>query len=157
MPFINGREYDHSSCRVRMGIVPLPQDGVKSISYSHGREGEAYVHGTSAVPLARTRGQYKPGDISLEMYKSQWDQFRTLFGPAFLDRSFEMTVETQEIPGPGFQMDLLRGCKIKNVEKGTSEGGEAAVVKLTLSCMLVIENGQLPMLDLSIPAVIPGT
>lgn len=150
MSFINGREYDHSSHRIRILGVAWP--GVESINYAHGRDGSAYVHGTSSTPVARTRGQYKPDDVSIEMAKSQWDQLRTLLGAiGWMERVFDVIVEAEEIPGPGVSVDTLKSCKIKKVDHSSGAGGAASMVKLTIECMMVLESGTLPMLDLNIP------
>ncbi len=145
MPLINGRAYSHNSSTIQMAGVPF--SAIKSIDYSHGVEGSAFVHGTSKKPLARTLGTYKPGDVSVEMAEQEWTQLKLLLGPGFMERSFPITVARQELLS--FETDVLVSCRIKNVAKSSAEGGEATMAKLTIECMEVIENGIPAILSLT--------
>ncbi len=142
MPTINGRAYDHSSSTIRIAGVPFTE--IKSIEYSHGTEGHATLHGTSKKPQSVTSGIYKADEGSLEMSNTEWQQLRRLLGPGYLERRFPITVARAE--GGNFETDSLVSVKITKVGKGSSEGGEVAMTKLSLHIMEVVEDG--------VPAVI---
>ena len=140
-PNINGVEYDHSSCRFRIdGVV---ETRVKDINYGASREGAQYIHGTSFQPLAETRGQYKPKEVSLTLYRAAWDALVDRFGTQLMAKRFPITVERAEAGMP-FRKDSIVGCRIKDHEDSSAEGGEAAVTKVTLTCLYVLPNGVKP-------------
>lgn len=141
-PNINWVAYDHSSCAIRLdGII---EKRVDDISYSHGVEGINKQYGTSRQPISRTRGQYVPGEVSVTLHLSAWNELRARFGTAFMEKVFDVIVEYKE-DGEAFVKDTLKGCKITNVNKSSSPGGDHVVVELTLDCMYVLENGVVPM------------
>lgn len=148
MAIINGRAYDHSSHQIFFAGVPTTL--LRSITYSQARDGETIIHGTSRLPKGRTFGKVLPGDVTIELYQSDWEDVRTLLGPGYMQRIFPIIVtrqtDIQGVPGP-VRTDVLKDCQIKNVEHSTSEGGEATVTTVTLSCMLVVEDNAIPTLD----------
>ncbi len=148
MAIINGRAYDHSSHLIL--VAGLPTTLIKEMSYAQARDGETMIHGTSRVPRGRTFGKILPGDVSIQLYQSGWEDMRTLLGPGYMQRIFPIVVtrqtDVQGVPGPT-HTDILKDCQIKNVEHSTSEGGDATVTTITLSCMLILEDGVPPTLD----------
>lgn len=149
MAIINGKAYDHSSHLIL--IAGVPRTLIKELSYSQARDGETMIHGTSRVPKARTFGKILPGDVSLQLYQGDWEDLRVLLGPGYMQRTFPIVITRQtDIQGvPGIvHTDILKDCQIKNVEHSTSEGGEAQITTVTLSCMLVLEDGVPPTLDI---------
>lgn len=148
MAIINGRAYDHSSHQIF--VAGYPTSLIKELSYSQARDGETMIHGTSRIPKARTFGKIMPGDVSIQLYQSDWEDLRTLLGQGYMQRIFPIVVtrqtDVQGVPGPT-HTDILKDCQIKNVEHSTSEGGDAQVTTVTMSCMLVLEDGTLPTID----------
>jgi hypothetical protein len=141
-PNINGVEYDHTSCRFRIdGIV---ETRVKEITYGATRDGAQYVYGTSYQPLSQTRGQYKPKEVSLTLYHAAWLDVVARFREQLLMKRFPIIVERSEIGAP-FSKDTIVGCRIKDHETSSAEGGEPATTKVMLECFYVLVNGWNPM------------
>lgn len=141
-PNINGAAFDHSSSRIRLGGVI--EKRVDDLTYAHGMEGVNKQFGTSVQPISRTRGQYKPDAVSITLHLEAWNDLRTRLGAGYLEAVWDLIAEYKE-SGAAFVKDTLKGCKITKVEKGSSQGGDHAVVKLTLDCMYVLENGVAPV------------
>jgi len=141
-PNINGVAYDHSSCAVRIdGII---EKRVDSLNYGHGVEGINKQYGTSRQPISRTRGQYRPDEVTLVLHLAAWNELRARWGAGFMEKVFDVISEYKE-DGEAFVKDTIKGCKIQHVGKETSQGGEHVTVELTLDCMYVLENGIAPM------------
>jgi hypothetical protein len=140
-PNINGVEFDHSSCRFRIdGTV---EARVKEITYGASVDGAQQIHGTSFQPIGETRGQYNPKEVTLTLYRAAWDALVDRFGTSLLKKRFLITVERSE-DGQPFRKDSIVGCRIKDHEDSSSEGGEAAVVKIAMTCFYVLPNGLKP-------------
>lgn len=136
---VNGVVYDHSSCRTR--IDGLTETRIEEITYSHGIEGEAMLFGTNVQPQSRTRGQYKPGEVSVTVSLACWIDLTNRLGDGFGEKEMLWTIEYQAA-GQQFVKDTLKACKIRKVDRSSSKGGEATVVKFTMSTMLFLENGK---------------
>lgn len=139
---VNGKEYDHSSCRVYVGSTQ--RKGIKSISYGQGRDGEQYIYGTSRQPIARTKGMYKPKEVSATYYRSEWEEIRRALGAGFLDKVHDITIQRAE-PGMPSVTDLIKGAQIKDDDHDSQEGGNAHEVKVVYTCMYVLEGGLAPI------------
>ena len=141
-PNINGVEYDHSSCRIR--IDSIVETRVKEITYGATRDGATYLYGTSRQPMGQTFGQYKPKEVTMTLYRAAWDALVDRFGEELLTKRFPVTVERSEAGAP-FRKDTVAGCRIKDHEDSSSEGGEASATKVVMECFYVLPNGVNPM------------
>lgn len=137
-----GNSYDHTCLTIRLGGQEL--FGVKSLSWGPGSvEGRKVGYGTSVQPLFRSRGQYKPPDVSLEMYAAEWKALVERRGDGFLDVAEDLVVEGT---GPdGAFVDTIVALTLDKPEKSSQEGGDLHVVKVSGTCMVALENGKLPM------------
>lgn len=138
----NGVTYDHTSLTIRKGGIIV--DGVKSINWSQSREGEKFGYGTSVQPTRRTRGQLKPGEVSLEFYKDEYlAKVVDRLGDGFMDVVEDIVIEGTS--GGASFIDTIRAFRQTKDDKSSAEGGDILMDKITGSCMYVLVNGKLPM------------
>ena len=158
-PLINGTRFDWSSIEISFASstgVPLsnlPVIGVKELSYKQSLE-PGVIYGTAAQVMGHTRGQHK-AEGAITFFKSEWGDFLTNLITAggtggastlgSMEIPFDITVNYSE-PGPSpIMTDILRGCRIKNVDHSNSQSSEAAVVKCDLSLMYFLDNKVAPI------------
>ena len=141
-PLVNGNRFDYSS--VEIVIAGIPYRGVQSISYKHALKPKK-LYGTSAMPLGRTRGQYEPGEPSMDMYKEDYEVLTTALLALGLggygEANFQILVSYQEI-GSSLIVDTLNGCRITEDEDSHKQGDAESIVKVTLDIMELLRNGK---------------
>lgn len=143
----NGVELDHACCTIRIGGIAVT--GIKSISFSHGRDGEKLIYGTSTQPIARTRGQYKPEDVSIEFYRSAFTDLLKRTGDGWMEKTNDIVIEAVDPASGSSFIDKIKAFKPKKNDFSSQEGGDPHMKKLNGSCMLIVENGTLPMNGMS--------
>src|SRR4051812_25063026 len=138
-PLINGVRYSFSS--IELALDGATMIGFKELSYKAALDpGE--VRGAAAQLIGRTRGQFS-ADGALTLYRQEFDELVARLGPGFMERSFPIAAMYAD-EGQPTVCDQLIGCRIKNVDKSSSEGSEALTVKLDLHIMLIRFNGVSP-------------
>lgn len=143
-PTINGHRYGWASVEVHAKGTPLL--GITELTYS--TKGEpGLVRGQGMRVVGRTRGE---GDHegSITALKSDAQKFLASLGPGFMMKSFGITSSYKEDEGEGSPItDELIGCRIKNIEDGPKQGGDALTVKMDLHILRVKYNGLDPFQD----------
>ena len=82
-----------------------------------------HVQGAYPVPQAFTTGQYGPAEGSFEMVHAAWAHFFQMFLYYRLsDVMFDMQIFTNE--NNLVYTEFVRGVRISDIDKSTSEGGE---------------------------------
>jgi hypothetical protein len=135
-PQVNG--YKHSWAGIRIKKGPEDVFGFRKISYKQSRErSKVYGHGVQA--LGRTRGRHDcEGSMSLLM--EQWQDFKAGLGDGYMDKSFDLVVQREEIGNERIFSDELISCMIDEVSYDDSEGTDATEVELTLSILRIVED-----------------
>jgi hypothetical protein len=135
-PLINGVRHDYSS--VEISIKGARVLGVKDVNYSSKLD-PGKVTGTHAAVLGRTRGQLTE-EGSLTLYEAEWSELLALLGNAFMEKSFNITVNYRE-DGQPMITDRLIGCRLTSVEHSPASGSEPITVKLSVHIMRIQRNG----------------
>lgn len=136
-PVVNGYRYSWGSISITRGGAGV--FGFTEINYTQSAErGEVRGHGR--FKLGVTKGNVNQ-EGSLKLSYADWIEFRAGLGPAPLDAVFDLAVTREEDPGDGLTTDELRGCRIKSVEKGDSNGTDGSMVTLPLDIMQIVEDG----------------
>lgn len=134
-PLINGIVYDHSSIEANIKGVRYLQ--LTEINYKHSLEpGE--LRGAAAKVLATTRGKYSAeGDFSLS--KQDGQQLIADLGNGYMAKYFPIVLNYSEA-GLDMITDRLQGCRITNVETGSS-GTDATMLKFSIFIQNLLLNG----------------
>ena len=139
-PLVNGTRFDFSS--IETDVNGVVNKGYKEISYSHKLE-PGQVKGNSPQVLGRTTGEYS-AEGSLTMFLSEWDELKRSLSPGYMTTVFTISVAYND-DGEPLQVDNLLGCRIKNVEKQHSQGGDPLAMKIDLDILYIRENGDDPL------------
>lgn len=155
-PLINGHRFSFSSLQIQLAAKKTI--GFKSISYKSSLK-PAIVRGTNAQVVGRTRGVHESSG-ELVLYQEDWADFlavlSTLSGftsglspgglpPGFMEVSWDAAVGYSETPVSPVQLNLLKGCRITDIDESHEEGEEALSVKLSLSILMIQYNGAYPV------------
>jgi hypothetical protein len=136
-PLINGNRHSFSSIEAK--IAGQKFTGFKSINYSRERD-RAYVWGTNADPIGKTRGKNTPsGDC--ELYLAEFEVFCKILGGGFGDKPFNVKVAYRE---SGFVViqDVLLGCTLDSTEASNGDSTDASVRKFKLNPLKILWNGR---------------
>lgn len=146
-PLINGIRFEWSSAIIKVdGGAEF--GGIKEMEYSAALE-PSYCYGNRAMPVGRTRGQYKP-EAKMSMYKTEAEQLfaylATRGGVArgFMEVPFDVLVAYAEVDAAPIT-DLIIGARIKKHSDKGSEGADALVTELELSVMRIRPNLRNPV------------
>src|SRR5262249_53587095 len=130
----------------------------KSLSYKSSLK-PGIVRGTNAQVVGRTRGIHDASG-ELVLYREDFADFLALLGtltgatsglsptglpPGFMEVAWDGIVAFSEAPASPVQTDLLKGCRITDIDDSHEEGEEALSVKLSLSILMVLYNGASPI------------
>jgi hypothetical protein len=114
----------------------------KSVKYGDSME-RAMVEGNHPVPLAQTRGVYKPDSGSIELYLADFIVLQKKLGKKFYDTVFQVTVSYAE-EGSDTITDTLVGCRFTKREADNSQGNEALTRPLEFQPLYIKWNGEEP-------------
>lgn len=146
-PLINGRRFSFSSLEIVTNVVGKPVEiftDVDDISYSEALE-VAFKRGTSRGPIGWTGGVYTPGDASLQMGKSSFQQLIESIGPGWLGINLGLTVIYSDIGEPLVTDELI--ARITGIEDAHSYSADALVSKVTLLPFTIVRNGIIPLFN----------
>jgi hypothetical protein len=148
-PLVNGFRHAWSSIEIRAAGNIIK--GVTEINYAPSLE-PGIVYAAGAEPIGRTLGQSKyEGDMSILL--EEFNDLVTALGDNWMTVSFDVIV-SHDASGSGLSViqDTLRGCRITEVENGSSATStDATVRKCTLSIMRILMNGVAPGPDTTAP------
>ena len=134
---INGNEFTWSSFEARFLGEKLT--GAKSLSYSDEIEGREPVYGASKIPQGRTRGRYKVGDCSLEMYLSDFKTLLGILGNGWGEVEGEIVVQFEE--GSDLHTHVLERVRLGGAEHSSEEGTDSMTVKVPLHVLRIRRDG----------------
>jgi hypothetical protein len=140
-PLINGRAHDGSSVKIR--LLGTYWRGFQAITYGDGISPNYVYELGSTVPIAKTRGQYAPEDMALEILRERADAIRAAAAAVnkdLADLDFQILVHMQESTG-AVSTDLISGAGITKIGNEAKAGGDALIEKWTVKPMLVKRNG----------------
>lgn len=136
-PLINGRKYDHSSAEVQ--LRDKLHTGVTALNWSQSLE-PGLVRGTRPEVIARTTGEYEAeGDFSMPL--EDYAALIADLGDGYMAISFNIVANYSNEGQNNTKVELV-GCRITGEEGGSEEGGDPAMVEVSLSIMRVEVNGR---------------
>lgn len=138
---INGVAHDWSSVEVHMAEAVWPC--LQSIDYEQPLS-RKLGYGAYAQPVYRTQGQLAP-KCSVKMIKSEFTELIRSLGDGYMNREFEILVQYQATPDAEIITDEILKCCIGNHKDSVSQGGEAAMVDVEISTMLIRPAGLNPV------------
>ncbi len=136
-PQVNGYKHSWAGIKIKKG----PEDifGFRKIAYKQSRErSKVFGHGIQA--LGRTRGKHDC-EGSMTLLLEQWEDFKAALGDGYMDKSFDLVVQREEIGNDRIFSDQLIGVMIDEVPYDDSEGSDASEVELTLNILRIVEDG----------------
>lgn len=146
-PLINGRRFSYTSTEIAITTIGKPftiYNDIIEASYSE-RLAMELVHGTSRSPIGWTAGTYEPGEASLTIGKSSFQDLIQSIGIGWLGINIQATLIFSEI-GEKPCTDTLIG-RIIGAEDTMSYGPAPLATKLTIGLFSIARNGILPMLN----------
>jgi len=156
IPMVNGARFSFASMAI--GVAGKKSIGFKAINYKNSLK-PGKVRGTNAQVIGRTRGNYD-AEGSLTLYKEDFGDLlaylATLTGatsslnptglpPGVMEVAFDITVGYSETPASPVQLDVLKACRITDMEQDASEGEDAIAMKLSLDILVIGWNGYFPI------------
>lgn len=138
-PDVNGVRASHVSLELVAHGLRLA--GVKSLNWRTNHE-IPKIRGTSSKTIGRTRGtEEHEGDV--ELYQADWKRLLLALGDGFAEKSVFVKAVYYEAASPA---DLIlvefAGTRFHSPDESSSEGAEAASVKLSMSIMEIKRNGK---------------
>jgi hypothetical protein len=139
-PLIRGVKYDFSSIEIDIrGNIFVD---IQQIDYSD-TVSRAFLRGSNAVPLGRTRGEYE-ASASITLSKKGAVNLRELLGAGFKEEAFDITTNYSENE-EGLTTDKVIGCLIESNENSHGTGPDPLVEVIPLSVMRISWGGLDPM------------
>lgn len=139
---INGNRYSFVNLTVNANGRDIPRGSITALNYNPTQD-PGIVQGNLNVPTGRTQG-YATATGSIEILLSEANDFYanlTANGAvAILDVDFDIVVQ-YSINGIDVVTDVLRGCRITNLDASNAQGNDATKRTHSLSIMRVTLNG----------------
>lgn len=145
-PYINGTAFEGASVKIK--LFGAYWRGMQGISYGDALEPNYVYELGSVAPIAMTRGQYKPEDISIEIIRERADAIRSAAGAqasklrvgGYGIVPFAIYVHYDE-PGNTAVTDVITGARIIKVANDPKVGAEALQEKWTVRSLSLSRNG----------------
>ncbi len=141
-PLINGRAYEGASVKIR--IVEQYWRGLQAIGYGDALEPNFVYELGSVAPVAMTRGQYKPDDVSLEIIRERADAIREAIkakgGGGWGLYEMQIHVHYDEV-GNVPVTDIIYGTRVIKAGNDAKAGADALIEKWTMRPMKLSRNG----------------
>lgn len=139
-PIINGFYHQFASIEADIGGTVF--NGFTAIEYSDNMErGEA--RGAAPHLLGRTKGDYKLGDCSIELYRKQFKELLDQLGDNFYVTQFPVRVNYAEDGQPA-QTDTLVRCRFSKREFSGQQGSDPLKITIGIEPEGILWNGRLP-------------
>lgn len=140
-PSINGVALEGASVKIR--ILGKYYRGIQSIAYGDAMEPNHVYELGSSEPIAMTRGQYKPEDVSFEILRERADEIRA--DAAAQNKAWglvpvEIHVHYDE-EGQAPRTDVIYGARVTKVGNDAKAGADALIEKWTMKPMRISRNG----------------
>lgn len=149
---LNGRVHDWVSAILNLGapIGKVPAT-LQSITYPDHAVEKKLQYGTGKNPVGYTRGTYVPGQLELEFLAAEWDTFRNLLGPGYMEIEIPGVSITYVDAAAGLvpRTDTFLGNHIVKEMNSVTQGTDPLKTKVTFQPNQMVLNG--------VPAVTPTT
>jgi hypothetical protein len=140
-PNINGRAFEGASVKIKM--LGAYFRGLQSLDYDDALE-PGYVYELGSVePITMTRGQYKPGDVALQVIREQADRIRAEAAKknqAWGLVPIQIHVHYDEANNTPVT-DIIYGARVTKVSNKTKAGPEALFEEWVMKPMKLSRNG----------------
>jgi hypothetical protein len=130
--------FRHSWAGLKIKSGPADVFGCRKISYKQTRE-RSIVYGHGVQALGRTRGR-AACEGSITFLYMEWEDFKAGLGPGYMDKTFDLLVQREEVGNDRMFTDELISCTIDDVSKDDSEGTDASEVEVTLGILRIKDD-----------------
>jgi len=142
-PSINGRAFEGAS--VKMKVAGSYWRGIQDVAYGDALEPNYVYELGSVAPIAMTRGQYKPDDVTITILRERADAIRTAISLQGLGGGwglvpFQIIIHYDE-PNNVPITDVLNGSRVIKASNDAKAGADALVEKWTIKPMNLSRNG----------------